>query len=148
MAIDTIRGKQGKAKPTAMVWNPPRLTQEEMSGLTEEEKQALLAIEQTLVEGEKLQYEDILQRFGRSEKRFTRQFEILRDDWSATRASMERELSASQPESSEQFAKCFSKSMNNVTNYKLKRLLEHFNDKWGPNSGCLLALITLFLVPR
>lgn len=119
-----------------------------MFGLTDEEKQDLLAMEQIAIEGEKLQYQEIVQRFGRSEKRFTRQLEILADDWSATKSSMERELRASQPESSEKFVQCYSKTMDNIVTYKLTRLLEHFNNKRGPNSGCLLALITLFLVPR
>lgn len=115
-------------------WNPPRLSEEEMDGLTDEEKQYLLTIEQTLVEGEKMQYEDILRRFGRSEKKFTRQFEILRDDWERTKGSLDRDLKASLPESSEYFVRCYSKVLNDITSYKLDRMAKHFINNWGPNS--------------
>lgn len=110
----------------AMNWNPPRLTQDEISALSEEEKQALLVFEQTVVEAEKLQYEEIVQRFGDNVEGFGKQFSILHKEWNVTRLSLERELRAAQPELSDQYVQCYSQLLDKIVTYKLFQLADYF----------------------
>ena len=120
------QGKTGLSRVPTLESGWPRLSDDELSGLSPEEKRGVRELEQKGIDGESLATQDIVVNC-QSKLQFAKTYRVLRADKETTLNLVRSSTSSHRREVVQAVATAYER----IIDYKFELLARHFTAKWG-----------------